>query len=433
MGPQGIQGPPGPAGATPWTVTGSDVYYTAGRVGIGTASPGDALHIETSGNNGVLVFNSNLTGTAVNAWAISPTGLNFGVRGRTNSPQGAGVYGFGPFTGVQGEVTQPGGTGVFGANTATSGNAFGVQGLSGSVAGVGVYGGANLSGVWGETNSPTGRGVYANNTAISGPANAIVATSAGPFATTILATGSFVGVHGRTSGTIARAVYGEATGGNGQSFGVYATVMSDQGTGVYARAFNISTNGNARYGVWAEAPVLTNSWAGWFQGNVNITGSIFAASKSFRIDHPLDPQNTYLNHVSVESPDMKTMYDGLVTLDERGEAWVTLPRYFEALNRDFRYQLTCVGGHAPVYIAERVRENRFLIAGGVPGLEVSWTVTGIRKDPWAERNRVVVEEPKGPGQRGTYLAPEAYGKPAILREGLPAAVPSPRITGPEPR
>ena len=75
------------------------------------------------------------------------------------------------------------------------------------------------------------------------------------------------------------------------------------------------------------------------------------------IDHPLDPENKYLNHSFVESPDMKNIYDGVVTLDNNGEAVVTLPDWFDALNKDFRYQLTCIGGFASVYIAEKIQDK----------------------------------------------------------------------------
>ncbi len=57
--------------------------------------------------------------------------------------------------------------------------------------------------------------------------------------------------------------------------------------------------------------------------------------------------------------------------------------YFEALSQDFRYQLTCIGGFSNVYLAEKITDNHFRIAGGNPGLEVSWQITGIRKDAWA--------------------------------------------------
>jgi hypothetical protein len=152
-------------------------------------------------------------------------------------------------------------------------------------------------------------------------------------------------------------------------------------------------------------------WAGYFQGNVAVSNTLFATTKSFKIDHPLDPEGKYLYHTSVESPDMKNVYDGVVTLDEHGEAWVELPEWFEALNRDFRYQLTCIGGFAPVYIAEKIQHNRFKIAGGKPGMKVSWQVTGIRHDPWAEAHRIPVEEVKPPQEQGTYLHPEVYGQP----------------------
>lgn len=93
-----------------------------------------------------------------------------------------------------------------------------------------------------------------------------------------------------------------------------------------------------------------------------------------------------------------------------GAAWVELPAYFEALNRDFRYQLTPIGGPGPnLYIAQEVQGNRFLIAGGAPGLRVSWQVTGIRHDAYAQANPIVVEVDKPAEARGTLLHPEAFG------------------------
>jgi hypothetical protein len=83
-------------------------------------------------------------------------------------------------------------------------------------------------------------------------------------------------------------------------------------------------------------------------------------------------------------------------------------------NRDFRYQLTCIGGHAPVYVANEVSNNRFTIAGGIPGLKVSWQITGIRKDAFAENNRIPVEEVKTGNERGKYLYAKAYGAPESM-------------------
>jgi hypothetical protein len=40
---------------------------------------------------------------------------------------------------------------------------------------------------------------------------------------------------------------------------------------------------------------------------------------------------------------MKNLYDGVVRLDGNGEAAVELPQWFDALNQEFRYQLTAIG------------------------------------------------------------------------------------------
>ena len=150
--------------------------------------------------------------------------------------------------------------------------------------------------------------------------------------------------------------------------------------------------------------------AGYFNGDVDVTGTLSKGGGSFKIDHPLDPENKYLYHSFVESPDMMNVYNGNVTTDANGEAVVELPDYFNALNRDFRYQLTAVGAPGPnLYIAEKIANNRFRIAGGEPGMEVSWQVTGIRKDAFAEANRIQVEVDKPEKERGKYLHPKAFG------------------------
>jgi len=156
----------------------------------------------------------------------------------------------------------------------------------------------------------------------------------------------------------------------------------------------------------------TSSHAGYFQGNVHVTGNLTKGGGAFKIDHPLDPEGKYLSHSFVESPDMKNVYDGNVTTDANGEAIVTLPDYFETLNRDFRYQLTAIGAPGPnLYIAEEISGNTFKIAGGTSGMKVSWQVTGIRQDAWAEENRILVEEDKPAEERGYYLYPTLFGQP----------------------
>lgn len=153
--------------------------------------------------------------------------------------------------------------------------------------------------------------------------------------------------------------------------------------------------------------------AAFFEGDVSVFGNLSKSSGSFKIDHPLDPANKYLYHSFVESPDMKDIYDGVVTLDGNGEATVQLPDWFDALNKDFRYQLTAIGGPGPnLYISQEVSGNQFAIGGGKPGMKVSWQVTGTRQDAWANAHRIPVEEEKSAQERGYYIAPELFGQAA---------------------
>jgi len=174
---------------------------------------------------------------------------------------------------------------------------------------------------------------------------------------------------------------------------------------------NIFTTGGLGVGPIAEfdATLDVNGFVEII-GDVDISGNLTKGSGSFKIDHPLDPANKFLLHSFVESPDMMNIYNGNVILNVNGEAVVELPNWFEALNKDFRYQLTSIGGFAPVYIAEEIANNHFKIAGGTPGLKVSWQVTGIRHDPFAEKHRIPVEKEKRGNERGRYLHPELYGR-----------------------
>jgi hypothetical protein len=145
-------------------------------------------------------------------------------------------------------------------------------------------------------------------------------------------------------------------------------------------------------------------------GNLNVSGTITKGAGAFMIDHPLDPTNKYLYHSFVESPDMKNIYDGVAQLDAAGRAFVSLPSWFEAVNGDFRYQLTAIGAPGPnLHIAQEISDGRFVIAGGAPGARVSWQVTGIRRDRYAQANRIPLEVEKPPEERGMFLHPELYG------------------------
>ena len=192
--------------------------------------------------------------------------------------------------------------------------------------------------------------------------------------------------------------------GSASSHGVHA-VAEGSGNGVSA----FTTTGNA---VFAQS--LGSGSAGFFQGNVTVSGTLSKGGGAFKIDHPLQPTEKYLSHSFVESPDMMNVYNGNATLDAAGEGWVTLPEWFEALNRDFRYQLTAIGAPGPnLYVASEVSEHRFKIAGGTPNGRVSWQVTGIRQDAWANAHRIAIEEDKPANERGAYMHPKEHGQPEI--------------------
>src|ERR671920_734424 len=203
---------------------------------------------------------------------------------------------------------------------------------------------------------------------------------------------------------------------DGVGYGVYGA--SQTGTAVvgisddHYGVVGVSSNSAGLYGK------SVNDYAAILNGKVKITGNLEKGGGSFKIDHPLDPANKYLYHSFVESPDMKNVYDGVVVLDNKGKAEIELPDWFGILNKDFRYQLTAIGAPGPnLYIAEEISDmatttnkyssskrsssnknnknknknnSRFKIAGGSSGMKVSWQVTGIRKDPWANANRIQV-------------------------------------------
>jgi hypothetical protein len=86
-----------------------------------------------------------------------------------------------------------------------------------------------------------------------------------------------------------------------------------------------------------------------------------------------------------------------------------MPEWFEALNGDFRYQLTAIGRPAPgLHIAEEISAHSFRIAGGEAGMKVSWQITGTRRDRWAVANPFEVEQEKPEEERGRFLEPSLY-------------------------
>ncbi len=243
------------------------------------------------------------------------------------------------------------------------------------------------------------------------------------------------GVYGyAASAETGRGVQGYATGNSVGSTGVFAEAENDPTLrGVYGTAHNGSTgwgvwgaasNNSTGYGVYGEASGnttnyavygfttccnLANHWAGYFYGNVNVTGTLYTPVFVQRIDHPLDPENQGLQLSGMVSPEMTNVLSGNATTDQSGEALVNLPEYFTAMSTDYRYQLTVIGQFAQAIVAREIENNRFLITSDKPNVKVSWQVTALRNDSFAKTNRTQVEFVKSSEQLGRYFQPQAFG------------------------
>ena len=373
----------------------------ATAVGIGTTSPASTLDVEgtaAAGSAPVVWLKNDATiqsGATGNSVDIRFTPDSGGVVGSPNAyiraqEDGSGQYG----TSIQFGTVPDGGygaaermriasNGFVGIGTTAPGYPLDVEG---GVPSTGASYAFNVLGA----NPSYGSGDYG----VSG----------------VLATGgvgdiSDIGVSG---GTGVVGVGGSGANGGYGVVGSGADTYEGEGADGVGGAF---TGGDNYYGGDGVDGYAGSGYAGYFKGDVTVTGTLSKGGGSFKIDHPLDPANKYLYHSFVESPDMMNVYNGNVVLDANGEAVVDFPEWFGVLNRDFRYQLTCIGGFAPVYVAEKISNNHFKIAGGKPGLEVSWQVTGIRQDAWANAHRIPVEEEKEARLKGFYIHPELYGAP----------------------
>jgi len=333
--------------------------YT-GNVGIGTTSPTAGI-LTTAANSAKVVGVSTTGWSAPNGSnangfdAIHATGGSPDPNSQTDFPTGGtGLVGIGGAAGDTNGNNEPtGGTGMvaFGGNTEMSG-----------IGGVGIV----VTGGSGGDGSLGGNGIE---------------VSAG---------------------------LGDVAGGTGGTFmgtgGRYST-----GDGIDVGTTGISPM-TVAYFCCTESDGVDS--AGTFSGDIYVSGAIYAGTKDFRIDHPLDPANKYLLHASIESSEMVNLYSGNVVLGSNGTATVQLPAWFEAVNGDFRYQLTAIGRSSPgLYVAQEISGNRFQIAGGAPGTKVSWQVTGVRHDAYAKANPLVVERDKIALERGHYIHPELYGAP----------------------
>jgi hypothetical protein len=298
-----------------------------------------------------------------------------------------------------------------------SGQYAALIGVNDYASGYGVWGGAPDIGFVGQATSTSDTrtaGVY-------GYTNSTGTGSAGVFGTTQTSgnTGVTYGVYGENPSTTADAagVYGYETAASGATVGVYGVADSTAGAGVYglgADGVFGQTSSSSGIGVVGEATTSTANYAGYFSGNVYVTGTLTATTKNFKIDDPIDPANKYLSHSCVESDRMMNVYDGSVILNTDGKAVVQMAPWFNALNEDFHYQLTPVGKPALVYISNEMSDGSFEISGGSQGVRIDWQVTGVRHDRFAVNHPLIVEQDKTGVEKGRYMDPADFGKPEAM-------------------
>lgn len=406
--------------------TGQGVYgLTNNALGIGVAgnnlSTGTGVYGVTAGDTGAGVFGVANVANGVGTYGTSNGTSGSGVFGNASGNLGNGVYGQATGTngiGVYGFANNTGGDGVIGE--ATEAGRFGVWGLNNNATGVGVYGsttGANAFGVIGQssttatgvigTNNGTGNGVWGENSG----------TGVGVRGQSTLSGFGVVGFNSDTGDGVLGNNSGTGRGVEGQSVATGVGVVGfNTGNGVGVQGQNSST-GNAVVGIntsltgngiIGQTPPGSLGFAVFANGDMGASGI-----KPFYIDHPTEPATKYLRHFAIESNEVLNVYRGNVILNSNGEATVTLPNYFEAINTNFSYNLTAIGSKSEVYIKEEIQNNQFKIAGGLPNQKISWQVYAERNDAYLQQfpEKRAVEINKKANESGKYLIPELFNQP----------------------
>jgi|GEM_PF-564734 len=385
-----------------------------------------AVIAETQANSGnaraiwAQAYGSN-PGTAIFSEATGDS-LNYGLRAFGIGESGNSSNQYGVVARAQG--SSAGGTGsgnFFGAVTVAGGNGSFDIGISATSEGASPNISRGVEAVSSVSSSATyGQGLYsiADGNTTSNGYNAGLYSSAENSSNQNYGGILLTAGQGNVNYGSANYAYGNVSGSkaNVGSYGYAAN--ADTNVGMYGYTENFA---GLNVGVYGEALNATTNLAGYFEGNVvvtgnlNVTGSIAKGSGSFKIDHPSDPENKYLVHSFVESPEMLNVFSGNAVTDQNGDATVSLPSYFEDNNSDYRYQLTVIGAFAQAIISEEVSKNMFKIKTDQPGVKVSWQVSAKRNDPYAKAYPIIPELDKAEEMKGSYLHPELYNQSETKR------------------
>lgn len=304
---------------------------------------------------------------------LSGWGATMGVFGYSNGEGGVGVNGI--------DINGTGVKGTGDPGVAGYGGLYGVYGYGPASISAGVFGESYIgTGVAGGSDTGTGGYFQSNAPCCDGAAVKVWNTSNG------------IGVWASTGANAAFF-------GRGAGSGVVGEASANGGIGVVGRL----------------GPGVSSGLAGQFLGNVDVTGSILGPIAGMQIDHPLHPAEQFLSQAYVSAPEMTSQYSGNVITGPDGFAVVKLPEYVEALNSDFRYNLTVIGQFAQAIVASELEGGSFTIQTDRPNVKVSWLVIGVRQDPYAMGQPLQVEAAKTGDEVNRYLYPQGYGLGAESR------------------
>lgn len=203
--------------------------------------------------------------------------------------------------------------------------------------------------------------------------NVTAITGGGTGLTSINAGNSFLSSN--SAGTA--LTYRQFLAGSGVTFSFNASsvTIASSGSGLVT-----GTGTSAYVPLWTDGgTTLTDSIIQQIGNIVVVAGSIKAQTKSFKIQHPLDP-NKYLEHGSLEGPEHGIYQRGRAS--GKGTVQVDLPDYFEALSEN----------DITVHITSRIPSSLYVLESNSKFFKVKRTKSNFLRNEYIEFDYFVIGE-----------------------------------------
>lgn len=268
---------PASGGSSPWTVSGSNIYYNTGNTGIGTTNPSYKVDLNFTQTNTTNNRSFNLTTNGFSSASANSHGIYNELVGN-GSNQNVGIL-----SAVVGNSADKSVGGEFSSFPTSAPESYGLRGVS--------DGGTDFN--FGIEGTTQGDGAY--NIGVAGDANA----SGGTYNMGVAGFVSFIGstnnwgvysehqITNTASGNT--SLYSICSGSSIENIGIDGTAdayntANSSGVG----AFGIG-EGNDDYGIYATSfELATNNYAGAFVGDVVVTG-VFTNPSDRRLKKNITP------------------------------------------------------------------------------------------------------------------------------------------------